>query len=89
MEAVMIATFGNMKLATLFELDTSKCFMGKKKLKFNKYCIYDIFAAYSGLDKFVLKDMVHKEISDNLTWYTKVSNMCLGWKDTNITMWLK
>ena len=70
-EAVMIADFGKMELATLFELDSSKCFTGKKKSKFNKYCIYDIFAAYCRLDKFVLKDMVNKEITDNLAWYTK------------------
>ena len=88
-EAVMIADFGKMELASLFELDTSKCFMGKKKLKFNKYCIYDIFSSYCGLDRFVLKDMVNKEIKDNLMWYTKVSNMCLGWKDTDLTTWLK
>ena len=88
-EAVMIVDFGMMELATLFELDTSKCFTGKKKLKFNKYCIYDIFASNCGLDRFVLKDMVNKEIKDNLIWYTKVSNMCLGWKDTDITAWLK
>ena len=88
-EAVMIADFDKMDLSTIFELDTSKCFTGKKKLKFNKYCIYDIFASYSGLDKFKLKDMVNKEIRDNLTWYNKVSNMCLGWKNTDITTWLK
>ena len=88
-EAVMIADFGKMELATLFELDRSKCFTGKKKLKFNKYCIYDTFAAYCRLDKFVLKDMVNKEIKDNLVWHTKVSNMCLGWKSTNLSTWLK
>ena len=78
-----------MDLSTIFELDTFKCFTGKKKLKFNKYCIYDIFTSYSSLDKFELKDMVNKEIRDNTIWYTKVSNMCLGWKNTDITTWLK
>ena len=89
MEAVMIVDLDKMDLFTLFKLDTSKCFTGKKKLKFNKYCICDIFALYSGLDKFELKDMVNKEIRDNLIWYTKVSNMCLGWKNIDITTWLK
>ena len=89
LETVMIADFDNLELATLFELDTTKCFTSKKKLKFNKYCIYDIFAAYCGLDRFVLKDMVNKEIKENIVWYTKVSNMCLGWRDTNLQSWLK
>ena len=89
LETMTITDFDGLELATLFELDTTKCFTGKKKVKFNKYCIYDIFTSYCGLDRFVLKDMVNKEIRDNMAWYTKVSHMCLGWKDTNLQSWLK
>ena len=75
METVMIADFDKLELAMLF--------------KFNKYCIYDIFAGYCDLYRFTLKDMVNTEIKDNINWYTKVSNMCLGWKNTNLQSWLK
>ena len=49
--AVPIENFTSMEISNLFDLDTSKCFIGVKKLKFNIHCLYDIFGAYCQKDK--------------------------------------
>ena len=75
METVKIADFDKLELAMLFELDTSKCFTGKKKIKFNKYCIYNIFAGYCDLDRFRLKDMINTE-SKKISYGTQRYQTC-------------
>ena len=88
-DTVMIADFDKLDIAQWYELDTSRCFTGKKKLKLNNHCVYEIFASYCGIDKFKIKDLVTKEVSENMLWYKRVSRVMLCWKDTDLRKWLK
>ena len=54
--AVPIEDFHKLEIANWLDLDTSKCFMGTKKLKLNPLCIYEIFGSYSNMDKFEVKE---------------------------------
>ena len=88
-DTVMIADYPKMDISQWFELDTSKCFLGKRKFKINPHCLYDIFAGYCKTDKFVLKDMARKEIENNWQWYSNAAIVCLGWKSLSLMEWFK
>ena len=59
-DAVPIDDFKKLDISNWYELDTSKCFVGKRKFKFNPHTLYDIFADYAELDKFVVKNEARK-----------------------------
>ena len=63
--AVPIENFTSMEISNLFDLDTSKCFIGVKKVKFNIHYLYDIFRSYCNKSKWEIKDLMHKEIENN------------------------
>ena len=67
--AVPIENFPNMEISNWLDLDMSKCFTEKKKLKFNPLCIYDIFASYCSKDKFEVKEFMRKEIVEWWSWF--------------------
>ena len=85
--AVPIEDFHKLDIAQWFDLDTSKCFMGMRKLKLNPLCIYDIFAGYCNKDKFEVKDLMRSEIVNHWNWFSCASNMCLSIKDTDFSSW--
>ena len=87
--AVPIESFNTLDIAEWLDLDTSKCFMGKKKLKLNPFCIYDIFAGYCNKDKFEVKELMRSEIVNNWNWFARASNVCLSMKDTDFSTWFK
>ena len=87
--AVPIEDFHKLDIAQWFDLDTSKCFMGTRKLKLNPLCIYDIFAGYCNKDKFEVKDLMRSEIVNNWNWFSLASNVCLSMKDTDFSSWFK
>ena len=88
-ETVMINEYDKLDIAKWYDLDTTHCFVGKKKPKFNKHCVYDIFAGYCNLSKFELKDKVTEEVSENTVWYNRLGRMYFGWKNTDVSTWLK
>ena len=87
--AVPIENFTSMEISNLFDLDTSKCFIGVKKPKFNIHCLYDIFGPYCQKDKWEVKELMRKEIEDNWRWFNRATSVCLSWKDTDLTAWFK
>ena len=60
-----IEKFEHLDLLKWYDLDTSKCFMGKHKLKIHNDCIYDIFGAYCGKSHDELRILVQSEVKDN------------------------
>ena len=88
-ETVMINEYDKLDIAKWYDLDTTHCFVGKKKPKFNKHCVYDIFAGYCNLSKFELKDKVTQEVSENTVWYDRLGRVYFGWKNTDVSTWLK
>ena len=88
-ETVMINEYDKLDIAKWYDLDTTHCFIGKKKPKFNPHCVYDIFAGYCNLNKFELKDKVTEEVSNNTVWYDRLGRVYFGWKDTDVSTWLK
>ena len=88
-DAVPIEDFPKMEISQWYDLDTSKCFVGVKKFKFNPHCIYDIFASYCELDKFVVKELIRAEIKNNWHWYDVASTVCLGWKSKKLKEWFE
>ena len=87
--AVPIENFTSMEISNLFDLDTLKCFIGVKKVKFNIHCLYDIFGSYCNKNKWEIKDLMCKEIENNWRWFDRATSVCLSWKDTNLTDWFK
>ena len=85
----MINAYDKLDISKWYELDTTHCFMGTKKPKFNKHCVYDIFAGYCDLDRFQLKEKVTVEVSENMQWYDRVGRVYFGWKDSDLSYWLK
>ena len=71
-ETVMINEYEKLDIAQWYELDTTHCFIGKKKPKFNKHCVYDIFVGYCNLSRFELKEKVTQEVSENTVWYDRL-----------------
>ena len=88
-ETLMINEYDKLNIAKWYDLDTTHCFVGKKKPKFNKHCVYDIFVGYCNLSKFELKDKVTKEVSENTVWYDRLGHVYFGWKNTDVSTWLK
>ena len=87
--AVPIENFSKMDISQWFDLDTSKCFTGTHKLKFNHLCIYDIFASYCAKDKFVIKELMRDEIVNHWDWFKRASHVCLAMKDMTFETWFK
>ena len=87
--AVPIEDFNKLEIANWLNLDTSKCFMGTKKLKLNPLCIYAIFGSYSNMDKFEVKERMRTEIVNNWNWFSRASHMCLGMKGMDFSTWFK
>ena len=87
--AVPIENFTSLEIWNLFDLDTSKCFIGAKKVKFNIHCLYDIFGSYCNKSKWEIKDLMRKEIENNWHWFDRATSVCLSWKDTNFNNWFK
>ena len=88
-DMIPIKKFGQLSLSLWFELDTSKCFVGKRKLKFNDQCIYDIYGAICGKTREELRDLVRAEVSDNPHWYNRVTRLFLDWNSIDLDSWLK
>ena len=88
-EMVMINEYEKLEISQWYELDTTHCFLGKKKLKLNPHCVYDIFASCCDLDKFQLKDKVTAEVSENKDWYDRLGRVYFCWKDIDLNQWLK
>ena len=88
-ETVMINEYEKLDISKWYELDTTHCFIGKKKPKFNTHCVYDIFASYCDLDKFQLKEKVTAEVAGNKEWYDRLGCVYFGWKDIDLNLWLK
>ena len=84
-----IEDFHKLDIANWLDLDTSKCFMGTKKLKLNPLCIYDIFRSYCNMDKFAVKDRMRSEIVNNWNWFSHASNVCLSMKGMDFSSWFK
>ena len=70
-DVVPVEEFNTLDIANWYEMDTTKCFIGKRKFKFNPHCVYDIFADYCNKTKFEVKDLVRKELTENMPWYKK------------------
>ena len=85
----MINEYEKLKISQWYELDTTHCFLGKKKPKFNTHCVYDIFAGYCDLNKFQLKEKVTAEVAENKEWYDRLGRVYFGWKDVDLNLWLK
>ena len=81
--------FDKLEIAKWFMLDTSKCFTGKRKLKINQHCMYDIFVSYCGKDRFEVKKLMQAEIKCNWQWFNCASSVCLGMKSTDMVLWFK
>ena len=88
-ETAMINEYEKLDISKWYELDTTHCFIGKKKPKFNTHCVYDIFAGYCDLDKFQLKEKVTAEVTENTEWYDRLGRVFFGWKDNDLKSWLK
>ena len=88
-EMVMINEYEKLEISQWYELDTTHCFLGKKKLKLNTHCVYNIFAGYCELDKFQLKEKVTAEVAENKEWYDRLGRVYFGWKDIDLNQWLK
>ena len=88
-ETVMINEYEKLEISQWYELDTTHCFLGKKKPKFNTHCIYNIFAGYCDLDKFQLKEKVTAEVAENKEWYDRLCRVYFSWKDIDLNQWLK
>ena len=70
--------FEESELGEMYFLDMSKCVIGKRKKKYNPMNLYDIFASYTDISGTEVKDLVLKEIHDNIHWYRRVGHVPLG-----------
>ena len=88
-DIVPIEKFSQLELANWYELDTSKCFTGKHKLKINQYCVYEIYGSYCGKSIDKLRLLIKDEVKENYHWYNIVGRMYLDWKSISLDNWLK
>ena len=78
-----------MEISQWFDLDTSKCFTGSCKLKFNQLCIYYIFMSYCAKDKYKVKNLMREENVSRWDWFKHASHVCVSMKDTSFETWFK
>ena len=81
--------FEQSELGQMYTLNTSTCVIGKRKKKYNPMNLYDIFAAYTNKNGTEIKELLLKEITDNIHWYSRARQVPLDMHGITFNDWLK